>query len=145
MSLSTARAPVWYWLIAVLALLWMLFGLMALAMDAMMDDAALAALPEAQRALYLDRPQWLFVVYATAIFSGLAGAIGLLLRRAWSIPLLLLSIVAIVLQFGYTLFGMDAIGRLGAAAALPFPLLILGIGIALWAFALHARRRGWLR
>jgi hypothetical protein len=33
---------------------------------------------------------------------------------------------------------------IGVAAALPFPLLILAIGIALLALARHATQRGWI-
>jgi hypothetical protein len=137
--------PRWYWLAASLALLWMLFGVFALAMDAMMDEAAMAQLSEGQRQLYAERPQWLFVVYAVAIGSGLAGAIGLLLRRAWAVPALMLSLLAVLVQFGYIFGVMDAIARLGgAAAAVPFPLTIIVAGmLALW-LGLHARGRGWL-
>jgi len=137
--------PRWYWLAAGLALLWMLFGVAALAMDVMMDESALAQLSEGQRQLYGERPAWLFGVYALAIASGLAGAIALLLRRAWAVPALVLSLASVALQFGYTFGVMDAIARLGgAAAALPFPLTIIMAGVLVLWLALHARRRGWL-
>jgi hypothetical protein len=137
--------PRWYWLAASLALLWMLFGVAALAMDLMMDEAAMAALSEGQRQLYSERPPWLFAVYALAIGAGLVGALGLLLRKAWAVPALMLSLLAVLVQFGYTFGVMDPIGRLGgAAAAVPFPLAIIIAGmLALW-LGLHARRRGWL-
>lgn len=141
---QSVRPPGWYWIVSLLALLWMLVGLMALGMDYMLDEAALAAMPEGQRALYVERPQWVFIVYAVAIFSGLAGAIGLLLRRAWAVGALSLSVFAVVVQFGYVIFAMDAIERVGTAEALTMPGVILGLGVLFLWFASHARKRLWI-
>lgn len=143
-SAMLARPPRSYWIVSILALLWMLLGVMAWTMDLMTDEESLAGMSEAQRQLYAARPQWVFAVYAVAIFSGLLGAIGLLMRKRWSVVLLVVSLVAIVVQFGYTFLGMDAIRILGAGAALPFPLVIFGIGAVLLWFATRARRSGLL-
>lgn len=144
MQTSTIKPPTWYWVVSVLALIWMLFGVFAWTMDFLMDEAALAQMTDAQRQLYSVRPQWLFIVYAVAIFSGLAGAIGLVMRKAWAIPAFWISLIAIIIQFGYTLLVMDAIRLLGAAAALPFPIMIFAIGAALLWFAMRAKKSGWL-
>lgn len=143
-TLSPTKPPVSYWVVSVLALLWMLFGVFAWFNDLRMDEAALAQFSEVQQQLFRERPQWIFILYAVAIFSGLLGALGLLLRKRWAIAVFWLSLVAVVVQFGYILFGMDAIGRLGVAQAVPFPLLILAIGVFLLWFAARAKRRGWL-
>ncbi|MCC5865541.1 MAG: hypothetical protein JJU31_10510 [Wenzhouxiangella sp.] len=137
--------PRWYWAVAVIALLWMLFGALAFVMDPLTSDETLAAMSEAERELFLARPTWLFVVYGAAVFAGLAGAIGLVLRRGWAVHAFLVSLVFVIVQFVYVLFVMDAIGRIGVAAALPFPLLIFAIGAGLLWFSLMARSRGWLR
>ena len=141
---AAGKPPTWYWVVSGLALLWMLFGVMAWVMDLMTDEAALAELSEAQRQLYAARPQWLFVVYGVAIFSGLAGSIGLLLRKSWASMLFGVSLAAIIVQFGYTFIGMHAVQVLGAAAAIPFPLVIFPIGVALLWFSRRARTLGWL-
>jgi hypothetical protein len=144
---STAAAnkpPKSYWVVAGLSLLWMLFGVMAWVMDLMTDEASLTELSEGQKQLYLSRPQWLFAVYGIAIFSGLIGAIGLLLRKSWTPLLFAVSLAAVVVQFGYTFAAMHAVERVGAAAAIPFPLVIFLIGAALLWFALRARKAGWI-
>ena len=56
----------------------------------------------------------------------------------------LVSLVAVVVQFGYTLFGMDAIGLLGPGMALPFPIVIVAFAVFLLWFARYARRHGWI-
>lgn len=139
-----SRPPWWYWAAAIIALLWTLLGVIAWTMDLMMDPAALAELPANQQALYVARPAWVFVLYAVAVFSGFIGAIGLLLRQRWVTTLFLLSLAAVVVQFGYILFGMDAIELLGPGEALPFPLTIVLFGVFLLWFARYARRHAWI-
>ena len=142
---ASTTPPMWYWIVSGLALVWMIVGVLAWTMDWLMDPAALEAMTEGQRQLYTSRPQWLFVVYAIAIFSGLFGAIGLLLRKAWATWMFVISLVAIVLQFGYTFMVMNAIELIGAAAAVPVPLVIVTLGaLVLW-LSVHAGKAGWLR
>jgi hypothetical protein len=141
---AAIKPPTWYWVVSGLAVLWMLFGVMAWVMDLMTDEATLAELSEAQRQLYAARPQWLFAVYGVAIFSGLAGAIGLLLRKSWALTMFYVSLAAIIVQFGYTFLAMHAVQVIGAAAAIPFPLVIFLIGVALVWFARKARKAGWI-
>jgi hypothetical protein len=141
---SAVKPPTWYWIVSSLALVWMLIGVAAWTADFMLDEAALAEMSEAQQQLYTTRPQWLFIVYAIAIFSGLLGTIALLMRKTWAIPLFAISLVAIIVQFGYTFLVMNAIGVLGAAVALPFPIVIFVIGLLLLWFATRAKNSGWL-
>ena len=130
-----------YLIVSILALVWMLFGVMAWVMDLMTDEAGLAKLSEAQRQLYTSRPQWLFGVYALAIFSGLAGAVGLLMRKSWATTLFAISLVAVIVQFGYTFLVMDAAKLLGASA-IAFPAVIFAIGVFLLWFSVRARKQG---
>jgi hypothetical protein len=141
---AETKPPRSYWVIAGLAVLWMLFGVMAWVMDLMTDEASMTQMSEAQRQLYAARPQWLFAVYGVAIFSGLIGAIGLLLRKAWASMLLAVSLAAVIVQFGYTFTVMHAVELLGAAVAIPFPLVIFLIGAALLWFARRSQRLGWI-
>ena len=138
------RPSTWFRVASWLALLWMLSGAAAFVMDVMTDEAALAQMTPAQRELYEARPQWLFAMYAVAIATGLAGAIGLLMRKAWAVPALAVSLVAVVIQFGYTIFGMRAIERIGASTALTLPIAIVIAGsLVLW-LAATAKKAGWI-
>jgi len=121
----------------------MVFGVFAWVTDLMTDEAALAQFSDVQRQLYAARPQWLFIVYAIAIFSGLAGAVGLLLRKSWATVAFAVSLIAVIIQFGYTFVAMDAMKLLGTAA-LPFPIVIVAIAAFLLWLSLYAKKRGWL-
>jgi hypothetical protein len=141
---AATKPPTWYWVIAGIALVWMLIGVLSWVMDLMTDEGAIAQMTEAQQQLYRSRPSWIFGVYAVAIFSGLAGAIGLLMRKSWTVAAFALSLIAIIVQFGYTFVFMDAIGLLGFAAAAIFPLVIFAIGAALLWFSLRTKKSGWI-
>jgi len=141
---AIGKPPTWYWVVAGLALVWMIIGLLSLVGDFMTDESALSKMSEAQQQLYRSRPQWIFGVYAIAILSGLAGAIALLMRKAWAVPAFGVSLLAVIVQFAYILLIMDAIKLLGFAAAAAFPLVIFLIAVALLWFAIHARKSGWV-
>ena len=52
---------------------------------------------------------WVTGLFAIGVFAGALGTLGLVLRRRWARPLLLLSLVAVILQFGGWLLMTDAI------------------------------------
>ena len=64
------NTPKWFKVVAVIALLWNLLGCLAFAMDLRMTPEDVAALPEAQQALYAARPGWAVVATAVAVIGG---------------------------------------------------------------------------
>lgn len=144
-SSAPAAAPKSFTIAAVIITLWMLIGVLALGADLATTPEQAAQLSEAQRQLRDARPLWLMGVYAVATIGGLIGAIGLLMKKAWCIPLLLVSFIAVMVQFGYITFGMDSIALLGLAAATAFPAFIVCMGgVSLW-YATRAKANGWLQ
>lgn len=144
-AIDPRRPPRWFWVVGVLVALWMLVGVLAWCIDLGMSAERLAQLPEAQRRLYAARPQWVFVVYGIAVFSGLAGAIALLLRHKLAKTLFLLSLLAAALQFGYTFAAMDALALLGPALALPLPAMVIAVGLFTVWYARWCARHGLTR
>ncbi len=141
---NPAAPPTWYRVVAIVAALWMAFGLFALYQDISGSEAMRSQMSEAQLELYASRPTWMVGIYAVAVVAGFAGAVGLVMRRLWAVPALTLSLLAAVIQFGYTFTAMRAIQLLGPALALPFPIVILAIGVALVLVGRKARESGWL-
>jgi hypothetical protein len=139
------KPPSWYWVVAVLAVLWECMGCMAYLTQVTMGPAELAALPAVQRDAWLSMPSWLYGVYAIAVWVGLAGGIALLLRRRIARSLFAVSLVAIVVQFGWTFTQTPILKTMGFAAAAGFPIVIAVIGAALLWFSGLAINRGWLR
>lgn len=141
---ASTQVPKSHTYISVAILLWMAVGVLMYMLDVMMSPEQIAALPAPQRELNEARPMWVTASYALATWLGLAGAVGLLMRKRWAEPLLLVSLVCVVLQFGAIVFLLGAVQKLGAATALPLPVVIVVIGFAAWRYAARAKMRGWL-
>lgn len=125
-----AQPPKWYLPVTIIALLWNLMGCAAYVMDMTMSPEAIAALPEAQRAMLAARPAWAVAAYATAVWAGAAGSLGLVLRKTWAMPLLLASLVALVLQ-DVALFGMSGVTPDAAVVVLQSLVMLIAIGLVL--------------
>ncbi|MBR0683967.1 sugar transporter [Roseomonas eburnea] len=137
------RPPVWFRLIAVLALLWNLAGVGAFAMQASMGAETVAALPPAQRDLWFGMPGWAWVAYGLAVAAGTLGAVGLLLRRGWALPAFVVGLATVVVQFTYPFLMTDALSVMGPGMAV-LPLAIVVIAVAEVLAARAWRGRGWL-
>ena len=90
--------PRWYKPIAGAALLWNLIGASAYLTDVTTSPDAVAKMTEAQRAMYESRPAWFVAAYACAVWFGVGGSLGLLLRKRWATPLLLVSLLGLMAQ-----------------------------------------------
>jgi hypothetical protein len=141
---SASGVPGFYWAVAILALLWEAAGCYAYVAQVTIDPAQLAALPPAQRDIWLAMPSWVTGAYAVAVWAGLAGAIGLLLRRRWAGPAFIASLAAVLVQFGWTFLATDILATMPVAESVPFPaFIILMAAVLLW-FSSLAARKHWL-
>jgi hypothetical protein len=144
MVTTSSVRPAWFPVVASLLLLWNLFGIAMFFLQYTMTPEALARLPEDQRTLFESMPGWLWVVYAVAVLSGALGALMLLLRKRAAVPLFWVSLLAVLVQFGYTLLPGRAVEVLGPAQALPMPLTIIAVAaLQVWV-ARRALARGWI-
>lgn len=139
------KPPSWYWVVAVLAVLWECMGCMAYLSQVTMSPADMAALPAAQRDAWLAMPSWQYAVYAIAVWIGLAGGIALLLRRRIARSLFVISLIAIIVQFGWTFTQTPILRTMSFGEAAGFPIIIAVIGVVLVWFSGLAINRGWLR
>lgn len=142
---GSIRPPAWYWIVAVLALLWEGVGCLAYLMQVRMGPTELAQLPPAQAEAFAGMAAWQWSVFAIAVWIGLVGALGLLLRRRWASLGLWVSLIAAAIQYGYTFFATPILQRMPASEALPLPIAIILLGIVLVWFAGFAANKGWLR
>ncbi|RYD86527.1 MAG: hypothetical protein EOP61_37395, partial [Sphingomonadales bacterium] len=137
--------PTWYWVAGVVLLLWGAMGIFAFYSQLTTPyDAMVAEMGKLAADCIAKMPQWLWWVYGVAVWSGLFGTVALLLRRAWAQPLYLVSLIAVLIQFGYS-FGVAKTHEIMGWSAAIFPaFIILMAAIELW-FAGTAKKKGWLR
>ena len=136
-------SPVWFKIVAVIALLWNVLGCIAFFSDLRLSPEDLAALPEAQQALYAARPAWAVVATAVAVFGGFLGCIGLLLGRKWAFVVLVLSLIGILVQ-DYGLFVLAEGASLAGPVAMVMQGIVLVVGIGLVLLSHKGIARGWL-
>ena len=134
-----------YWIIAGVLLVWNLIGLMfyyqqsTLTPEIMMD----LGLTAQQVAHITNTPAWGHSGYAIAVNAGVLGAIFLLLRKTWAIPMFVLSLVGVLVQ------GLDAFVMREALAAwgtggLVLPIMVILIcGFEIW-YSRAAKAKNWL-
>ena len=140
---SIGGTPRSFLIIGIIALLWNLMGVMSYIMHVTMSPEALANMSEAERALMESAPAWATGAFAIAVFGGTLACVGLLLKKAWSVPVFLVSLVAIVVQFTQWLF-MTAAMEVYGMEALVMPLLVTIIGVFLVWYSRDVKAKGWL-
>ena len=138
------KPPIWFWIVSVVFLLWACVGLFAF-YSQVFDTAAIAALDDYDRHMLTSMPVWLKAVYGIATVAAALGGVLLLARSALARLVYLVSLVSIIVQFGYTLGATDLIAVKGFAAAAGFPIFIIAMGVVQLWFARLATGRGWLR
>jgi hypothetical protein len=146
MNTTTTVAPkrsLGFWLTGVFALVWNLIGVAMWYMQVNMSAEQLAAMTEAQRQVYEATPGWLNIAFAVAVFAGVLGALGLLLKKRWAGTLFLLSLIALLVQ----MIGAYVVTPAWAAygpVGLVMPAVLLVIALFLLWYANKAQARGWL-
>lgn len=141
---QSTKPPPWFWVIAVVLLLWNGMGVWAYIVDATITAETLQAMPDAERALRLARPACATAAFAVAVFGGVAGCLLLLLRSRLALPVLALSLIGVALQMTHAFLIADSYAVYGPAG-LAMPAMVLAGALFLVWFARRARRRGWLR
>ena len=138
---ETVPAPGWFTLAAIGSLLWELLGCGLIVSYALTDPAAL---PTDQRAIWNATPMWMNAAWSFAVVTGVVGAVLLLMRQRRSEPLLLVSFLAVIVQFSGLLIVPELRNLVGSDDLFaPFVVIIVCYGI--WHLARVARKSGWLR
>ena len=145
MTKFVENAPGNFRVISILAIVWMALGCLSYIMHVTLSPEAIAALPKGQAELIRTTPSWYYALFGIATWGGLAGAIALLLKRRFAVPLLLISWVAAALQFAYNFLVQDGWRLLGGFSGAIMPFAIVGLGIFFWNYARGAAAKGWIR
>jgi hypothetical protein len=132
--------PKWYKPVAVVALLWNLVGASAYLMDVTTSPDAVAKMTDAQRAMYESRPAWFVAAYACAVWFGVGGSLGLVLRKRWATPMLAVSLLGLVAQ-DVALFSRPEVQADMTVIGLQGMVFIIAV-LLLW-LSRTSEARGW--
>lgn len=144
MNNTPSKRPTWFIATAAILLLWALAGVASFAAHVFVGEEMAAKQGEWDLAYFGALPAWFAWDYALATLAALAGAVALLMRSRFAVPLYVLSLVGVVIQFGYVFADTDLLTHKGAAATLPFPLFIALMGVVQIVLARLAAQRGWV-
>ena len=144
MSNVITKPPVWFWVVAGIGLIWNIIGVLSFISTVSMNAETLAALPQAEQALFANTPIWANVAFAVGVFGGVLGCLFLLLRKNIATILFIASLVGIVIQFSYWLFLTESVAVYGAAHAYAMPVVVTLIAAFLVWFANMAKGKGWI-
>lgn len=142
--MTTSKPNTGFWIIAVLALLWNLMGVFQYLTTTLMADTLAEAIPEEQMALMNALPSWYNYVFAVAVFAGTIGCLLLLIRKKLAVPVLGISLLAVLIQMGYWLFATDVMDVMGMSSVI-MPLVVIVVAIFLYFYSKGASQKGWLR
>lgn len=131
-----------FWIISVVALLWNIMGVAAYLGQAYMTDEVLKLLPEGEQAFYNNVPAWVTGAFAIAVFAGVFGCVGLLMRKNWATILFVISLIAVIAQSTYNLFIQKFMEV--PLQHMIWSLVVILIAIFLVWFSRNADKKGWI-
>ena len=140
---NESSTPKWFSIVAILALLWNLMGVLNYLMRAYRSDEAFAALPEAQQGYLEATPAWAVAGFGLAVWFGALGSLALVLKKGWAYPVLIISLIGVLMQMVHSFFVSNALEVFGAGS-MGMLILVLIIGIYLIWLARSAKAKGWI-
>ncbi len=132
-----------FWIVGGAALIWNLIGLVFYIGHVTISPEALAAMPQAQQDFFAGTPTWATAAFALAVNAGVLGSLFLLLRKAWAVPMFLLSLVAVIVQDVDAFVLRDGFSVVGINGII-IPSMVAVIAIALLFYARGTKEKGWL-
>ncbi len=126
-----------FWTIGAVALIWNVMG--GINFIAQMNADALAAYPEAARALVEGRPAWATGAFAIAVFGGALGCLLLLLRKSAAFYLFIASLLGVIVTNIHTL------GVAGSTEIWVGSVMSLAVAAFLIWYSKWAQSKGWIR
>ena len=146
-DVQTAKPPMHLWIVGVVAVLWNGFGSYNYLMSRMHNAEYMRKMapqmdPAAAFAYADSMPVLQAFGWGLGVWLGLLGSLLLLVRSRYAVPAFALSLVGVLVTFGYQFFvnpppaGMDD---------KVVPLVIIAIAVALYYYAHRQRQAGVLR
>ena len=140
---NESSIPSWFKVVAWVAFVWNLLGVMAFAAQMMMTPEMIAALPEAERGLYENIPTWVNVAFACAVIGGAIGSLLLALKKSLALYVLIISVCGVCVQMYHSFFIIDSVAVFGPGSAV-MPGMVIIIAFALVWLANSAKSKAWI-
>ena len=137
------KAPVHFWIVAVLSLLWNAFGAFDYLATQFELDFYMSAFTEEQLAYFYGFPAWSVAAWAFGVWGAVAGSVGLLLRKKWAVWAFGISIAGMLVNGIYTFVLTNGLEIMGEASPI-LTAIIWVVAIFLMVYAIAMKKRGVL-
>ena len=141
--MSKTSPPSWFKVIVILAILWNLMGIINFYFQITITPDQISKLPEAEESLINSTPFWTYIAFTMGVFGGTIGSIGLLMQKAWSRWLLLLSLIGVFVQMYYWLFFTNALEVYGTNTYI-MPTVVLLVAYLLFSLCNRGIKKGYI-
>jgi hypothetical protein len=143
-DLLNGRPSLSFWIIGGAALIWNLFGLIVYFMQVSASPEELAAAYTAEQVDFMmSTPKWATSAFAIAVNAGVFGSLFLLLRKAWAVPMFVISLVAVLIQNLNSFVLNDVMALFGTTPAIIQSVIVI-IGVLLIWYSRGAKDKGWI-
>jgi len=106
------------WIVGVLALLWNFMGAFDYLATQLKLESYMSSFSEEQLEYFYGFPAWTVSGWAIAVWIGLIGTVGLLMRRKWSVVAFAISLAGLAISSIYTLILSDGLEIMGGTATI---------------------------
>ncbi|HIE45381.1 MAG TPA: hypothetical protein EYP87_04265 [Flavobacteriaceae bacterium] len=130
--------------VAIIAIIWNVFGVMSYLMHQFMTPETIAALPQNQQDFMNNIPSWRMLAFAIATFGGLFASVLLLVKKKKSMVFFALSLLGIIIGNIYDVFIVDYYKDAGISG-LVLPLLIFFLGVFFLSYSKKVDKLGLLK
>lgn len=137
------KTPVHVWIVGVLAILWNAMGAFDYLATQLKIEAYMAQFTPEQLDYFYSIPSWAVGGWAIAVWFALAGSVGLLLRKRWSMWAFGISIAGMILSMVHNYLLSNGLEMMGAGG-LVFSVVIWVIAFALFFYARAMCNKGVL-
>ncbi len=134
---STNKPSIWFWIVSVIALIWNGLGVDGYLGQAYNTERYRSSFTPEQLEIAANSPSWIMGAFAIAVFTGVLGAIFLLLRKKIATTFWMISLIAVLVQMGYALIT-------GEAASMVLVIMVIVFAFAFLWFSRLSASKGWL-
>lgn len=140
---TTNKPNTWFWVIAVLALIWNIIGVLNFLASTFMKDVLAETYTPEQLELMNAIPTWYTIFFGIATITGLMACITMLMRKKVTVFLFLISLLAVFVTQGYWLVGTNAMEVMGTQAVI-MPIVVIIISVFLYLYTKGLAKKGML-
>lgn len=137
------RTPLHLWIIGVVALLWTAMGAFDYLATQLQLDFYMSQFSEQQLEYFYGYPAWAVAGWAFGVWGAFAGAVGLLLRKKWSVWAFGVSLAGMFISTVYS-FALSNGAEMFGPEGTVFSAVIWLVGIFLLVYTLALAKRGVL-